>query len=214
MKVLMLGHYSRAGKDTLANWAKYYAQEWGLTAKKASFAWKLKDVTHQLYGWAGLREPEFYETPEGAKLRTVVLTELGKSPIDIWVDFGTHAVRQKVYEDTWIEYVLNQDYRGVDLLLIPDTRFMNEIEFTQQTGAERGWDVRHAKVYRAGFGPKDTQSDLELMDYDGWDTCFGGSMGDLKSQGEAVAMWAKGWGFPFQDYRAIQELKKYERKVA
>jgi hypothetical protein len=213
MKVLLLGHYSRTGKDTLANWAIHYTKEWGLTAKKVSFAWKLKEVTHQLYGWAGLREPEFYETPEGAKLRTVVLEPLGKTPIDIWVDFGTKAVRQQVYQDTWIDYVLNQDYRGVDLLVIPDARFFNEIEAFADDGPSRGWDVMHAKVLRAGFGPKDTESDLNLIDYGGWDTYFGGSMQDLKEQGEAIAMWAKGWGFPYQDCRKIAELKKYERKV-
>jgi hypothetical protein len=213
MKVLMLGHYSRTGKDTLANWAIHYAKEWGLTAKKVSFAWKLKDVAHQLYGWAGLREPEFYETPAGAKLRTVVLEAIGMTPIDVWVKLGTDGVRQNVHPHTWINYVLNQDYRGVDLLIISDTRFPNEIGLTKYDGEVNGWDVKTAKVLRAGFGPKDTEPDLALMDYDGWDTYFGGLMDDLKKQGESVAMWAKGWGFPYQSSRLINELKQYEREV-
>jgi hypothetical protein len=191
----MLGHYSRTGKDTLANWAVYFAkEEWQLNVKKVSFAWKLKDIAHQLYGWAGLREPEFYETPEGAKLRTVTLDGIGLTPIEVWVQLGTNAIRENVYQDTWIDYRLNQDYRGVDLLIIPDARFFNEIEVFVDEGEKRGWDVKHAKVYRHGYGPKDTQPDRELMQYDGWDTCFGGTMDDLKEQGRAVAMWAKDRG--------------------
>lgn len=67
MKILGLGHYSRTGKDTLANamieWFGQFYPE--LTVKKLPLAWKLKQITYELYAWAGVREPEFYDTPEG-----------------------------------------------------------------------------------------------------------------------------------------------------
>ena len=75
------------------------------TIGKRSFAYKLKQVCHELYGWAGLREPEFYETPDGEQYREVILPEIGKSPRQIWIDMGTKAVRRHVYEfrgyDRW-----------------------------------------------------------------------------------------------------------------
>ena len=58
---LGFGHYSRTGKDTTAN---YFLDDYGAQAIKRSFAWKLKQICHELYAWAGLRPPEFYETPE------------------------------------------------------------------------------------------------------------------------------------------------------
>ena len=73
MKIIGLGHYSRVGKDTFANYLVESLAEYqpSLKVLKRSFAWKLKQVTHELFSWAGLREPEFYETAEGAAVRQV-----------------------------------------------------------------------------------------------------------------------------------------------
>ena len=69
MKVIGLGHYSRTGKDSLANRIAAHCTEMGVKAAKMPFAWKLKQIAHDLYAWDGLREPEFYDTPEGEKYR-------------------------------------------------------------------------------------------------------------------------------------------------
>jgi hypothetical protein len=59
MKILGLGHYSRTGKDTLAN--KIIELNSGLTKpikiKKISLAWKLKQICYELYGWEVCSRP-------------------------------------------------------------------------------------------------------------------------------------------------------------
>src|SRR5262245_27874124 len=107
-----LGHYKRTGKDTFANYLmeELAALDPNIRVAKKSFAWKMKQICTELYGWAGLREPEFYETEEGAALREVVLPMVGKSPRQLWVDFGTKAVRDQVYRDTWLRHFFSQDY--------------------------------------------------------------------------------------------------------
>ena len=79
MKIIAVGHYSRVGKDTFANYLTEELNEYAPTLKvtKLNFAWKLKDIAHQLYAWAGVREPEYYDTPGGAIARDVILPALG-----------------------------------------------------------------------------------------------------------------------------------------
>lgn len=175
MRIIGLGHYSRTGKDSFANYLVEKLQRTRLKVGKIPWAWKLKDVCHQLYGWAGLREATFYETPEGAKLRDVVLPAIGKTPVQIWVDMGTPAVRDQVYDRTWIDYVLQTDH-GLDVLLIPDVRFENEIEAIRALGGQC------IKVVRPGYGPKPTVADRTLVGYRNWDNVIGdeGSMASLE----------------------------------
>jgi hypothetical protein len=182
MKIIGLGHYSRTGKDTLANamieWFGQFSP--GVKVIKLSFGWKVKQTTHELYAWAGLREPEFYETPEGAKLRDVVLPLLGMTPVDIWVKFGTDAVRNQVYENTWIDYVTKNEHKA-DVAIVPDVRFPNEVAAMRAAGAKL------VKVVRPGFGPKKTKADRALLGYTGWDYVVGAS-GEI-----AELRWWAGW---------------------
>ena len=208
MRVLMLGHYSRTGKDSLASWIEYYCDGF-VNVKKVSFAHKLKDVCHQLYGWAGLMDPAFYESEEGAQKRNEILPHIDKTPIEIWVDFGTLAVRDNVYQRTWIDYVLHQDYRGVDLLIVPDTRFLNEIEAFE---AVDHWEVKTGKLVRETYGPKNTVADMSLIDYEGWSRYFGGDMEDLKKQAEDISLWARGGEFPMPSEEETELLKGLERR--
>ncbi len=163
--IVGLGHYSRTGKDTFANYLIEECEKLGIKAIKRSFAWKLKQITHDLYAWAGLREPEFYETDEGAALRNVK-TAIGLTPIETWVKFGTDAVRQNVYQNTWLDYLLKTKV-DADVLIIPDVRFPNEAEAVKEGG---GWLL---KVVRPGFEPRQTVADLALCDYLGWDDVIG-----------------------------------------
>lgn len=168
MHIIGLGHYSRTGKDTFANYLLDHLARLGVNARKMPFAWKLKQICHDLYAWDGLREPEFYETPEGEKFRDIPLPTIGKTPVQLWVDMGTPAVRQNVYEDTWIDFVLRGDH-GVDVLVVPDCRFVNEC------AAIKGAGGTIIKVVRPGFGPRPTVADRALVGWDGWDFVFGGS---------------------------------------
>jgi hypothetical protein len=183
MKIIALGHYSRTGKDTIANALVKTLNENGqLRAKKISFAWKLKDICHQLFAWAGVREPEYYETPEGELARTVKLVKLankkypeGPTVVDLWIDFGTPAVRENVYEKAWIQYVLQTDH-DCEVLVIPDLRFYNEAVAIKEAGGTL------IKVVRPGFMPRFSPADLNLWWYTGWDAIVGTS-------GEMEELW-------------------------
>jgi hypothetical protein len=184
-----LGHYKRTGKDSFADFlirALYYRRP-KLKVIKKSFAWKLKQICFELYEWAGLREPEFYETIHGGELREIVLPELGKSPRQIWIDFGTDAVREHVYERTWLDYLLKSKH-DADVIIVPDTRFVNEAD------AMLSLNATLVKVVRPGYGPGKNRPDRELLGYKGWHNVIGdeGSMGSLQQWADRYAEWICG----------------------
>lgn len=195
MKTIGLGHYSRTGKDSLANAVIASLQEYDpkLRVGKVPFAWKLKNICYELYGWAGMKPPEWYETTEGEKDRNTVLPAIGKSPVSIWVDMGTPAVRDQVYENTWVDYLLKSDL-GYDVLLIPDVRFSNEIEAVRSMGGTL------IKVVRPGYGPRKSPADRALLGYRGWDYVVGasGEMTELRRWGSRLACWITGGQKPTQ----------------
>ena len=161
--IIGFGHYSRVGKDTVANYLVEQARTKGILAKKISFAWKLKDISHQLYAWTGLREAEYYETDEGAELRNIVLPGINMTPVELWIAIGTPALRDNVYDGTWVDYLLKTDHK-CDLLVIPDVRFLNEVDAIRERGGKL------IKLCRPGFGPRPTSvADQALVGYTGWD---------------------------------------------
>lgn len=181
MKIIGLGHYSRTGKSYTAEAIvkQIHKLDPCMRVGIKPFAWKLKQITHELYAWAGLREPEFYETPEGAIQRDVKLAILNLTPIEVWVKFGTDAVRQQVYENTWLDYLLKNDH-PYDVLIIPDVRFPNEFDAVRSAGGIL------TKVVRPGYGPRNTKADRALMGRVDWDYIIG-STGDL----DELEWWAK-----------------------
>lgn len=189
MKIIAVGHYKRTGKDTFANAviAECYKIDPMLRVGKRPWAWKLKQICHELYAWAGLREPEFYDTPEGEELREVILKPLGKSPRQIWIDFGTAAVREKVYEDTWLDYNMKSDH-GLDVMIVPDTRFFNEIRAVEAAGGHT------LKIVRPGFGPGTNKPDRELWGYRGWTNIIGrsGDKAEIIGWAQGYAAWLTG----------------------
>jgi hypothetical protein len=206
MKILGLGHYSRTGKDTLAN--KIIELNSGLTKpikiKKISLAWKLKQICYELYGWAGMQPPEHYDTPEGEGDRDMILRALGMTPVEVWVAMGTPAIRENVYDRTWIDYVLQTDH-DCDLLIVPDVRFPNEATEFKLIG---GYLV---KVVRMGYGPRDTVADQALVGYTGWDLIAGPTMKALDSQAASLLAWGMGAAsFPNQTVAVRQMLLDME----
>ena len=103
MIVIGFGHYSRTGKDSTANYMVECLGEYAASVRviKRSLAWELKQQTFELYAWAGMMPPEHYETKEGEKDRDVRLPLLNNmTPVEVWVAFGTKAVRNNVYDRT------------------------------------------------------------------------------------------------------------------
>lgn len=183
--VIGLGHTKRVGKDTFAHFLMDELSEQAphVDVIKSSFAHKLKSITHELYRWAGLMPPEFYETPKGEKLREVILPELDKSPRQIWIDFGTTAVRNQVYERTWVDYLLKNNL-GTDLLIVTDVRFPNEAISIQDMGGVL------IKVVRDGFPPGKDVADQALIDFNGWNYIIGAGPNSLQNLRDNAKIFA------------------------
>ncbi len=196
MIVIGLGHYSRTGKDTVANYFLECLSEYkaSMRAIKRSLAWKLKQQCYELYAWAGVMPPEHYETKEGEKDRDVKLPALGMTAVELWVAFGTKAIRNNVHDRTWLDYLLKTDHQ-CDVLLIPDIRFPNEADAIKAMGGIA------IKVVRPGYGPRKTVADRALMGYDGWDYVIGaeGTMDSLRHWAARFASYAaSGINKPYQ----------------
>lgn len=176
-----LGHYSNVGKDTLADYILEEAKQAGIrNALKISLASKLKSICYELYSWAGMKPEEYYNTLEGREARDKPLPALanrynlnGLTPTQVWVNFGTEAVRNEVFEDTWIQYLLNQPYEPYTLVVVPDVRFHNEVKAIRVAGGAL------YKVERPGIKPRQTVADLTLCDYDEWDDVLVSESGDF-----------------------------------
>ncbi len=167
MIILGIGHYSRTGKDTFANALVTILREMGIVrVGRRSFASKLKEVTHELYAWAGLQDEAYYNDPAHEHERDVKLPALDLTPVEVWVQFGTPAVREQVYDGTWIDYLLRTDH-NLDVMIIPDVRFPNEIQAIREAGGYL------TKIVRDGYGPKMTVADLALLYYTKWDNVIG-----------------------------------------
>lgn len=125
--IVGIGHRSGVGKDTLAKFldGQLRCQQPGLIVKKVSLAWKLKEVCHSLYAWAGVKSPIHYENHR--EDRHIPISALGGiTVVDLWVKFGTRAVREHVYDGTWLDYVVRGQKEQIDVLIVPDTRQENE----------------------------------------------------------------------------------------
>ena len=170
MQIVALGHYSRTGKDTFANSLEQHLRRiapW-MSYAKIPLAWKLKQIAYDLYSWDGLREPEFYDTLEGAPYRDIKLSTVGMTPVEIWGSLGTAAIRDHVYDRTWLDYLSKSDH-GVDVLAVPDIRFPNEFDAFLDAGAVL------IQVVRPGYGPRKTRADRALMEEHRWHYVIGGT---------------------------------------
>lgn len=195
-----LGHYKRTGKDSFADYLiqALANKHCGISVTKTSFAWKLKQVCFELYAWAGLKPPEYYETKEGAEFREVILPAIGKSPRQIWIDFGTKAVRDNVYERTWLDYVTRSTYQH-DVVIVPDVRFGNEFEELLRA------DGLLIKIIRPGFSPGPNRPDRTLLGEQRWSNVIGtsGTMSELEQWANQYADWIAGGDPVVVDQAAI-----------
>ncbi len=179
MKIIAFGYKKGSGKDTAG---KFLSTHLKITAghlkvKQISFAAKLKDISHQLYGWAGIRPGVYYETHWERKEK--VLPKLGLSPRDIWISIGNKM--REVYSDVWINFALH----GVDadILIISDLRFINEAKAILKAD---GW---LAEILRDGI-PKGTDpAEVELDNWTNWKYIIDnfGTFQDLHTQIEKIA---------------------------
>jgi hypothetical protein len=124
MIIIGFGHRRFTGKDSCANFLVTHVRlsKRNILVQKIGFATKMKAMCHDLYGWAGLQDEDYYE--QHPNLKDVVLPTIGKSPREVWIEFGT-SVGRTIYDKTWIMYAVN---KKADFLFIKDVRFPNEAE--------------------------------------------------------------------------------------
>lgn len=177
VKIFGFGHRSRVGKDTAGGFLAGHIRQStrNKLIVKTAFALKMKAMCHDLYAWAGLQDAEFYEKPENEHFRNEILPAIGKTPVEIWIEFGT-TVGRAIYSDTWIKYPLNKKF---DYLIITDVRFPNEVNEIWKAGG------KVFKIENPSIPPRESVADDALKDFTGWDQVIIND-GDLKSFNEKI----------------------------
>lgn len=158
-----LGHRKRVGKDTISNLlVSALDREW-LKTLRVGFADKLKDLCETLYGQYGMKHRTYYDScPE---FRSVPLATCAMTPRDIWIQVG-QAMRS-VWSDVWVRAVLDDPwYRQHDVVVIPDTRFINEVMAIKTLG---GIVV---KIEKDDVPVTHDAADDALSEFTGWDMVF------------------------------------------
>ena len=128
-KVILIGGKAQHGKDTFASYLK---EGWEAEGKKVliiHFADYLKFLCKQYFGWDGSK------SEEGRRILQYVGTDLirNRNP-NFWLDTIVELIR-----------VIQDDY---DYILIPDTRFKNELSFKR---GRNYWPVYSIRMERLNF---------------------------------------------------------------
>jgi len=152
--IIGFGHRKRVGKDLACRHLRTHSAN----CKIYSFADKLYDICHQLYGWAGQQDKAYYE--QFPEKKNVVLPAIGKTPRQITIDMGTPGIRNCVYDRTWIDYLM-QNLK--EPALISDVRFTNEARHIQIMGG------KVIRIDRPSIPHTDDAADIDLAEFTDWD---------------------------------------------
>lgn len=158
--IIGIGHRRRMGKDAFGYFLAEALQARGKKVEKHGFADRLKDACHLIYSYAGVKARQYYdEFPED---REVVLPAIGMSPRELWIRFGTNAVRQNVFDNTWVDCLI-KDKTDCDVRIISDMRFPNEAAAIRQANGKL------IRIMRPGVPVHSDVADSALAFFDEWD---------------------------------------------
>lgn len=157
--IIGLGHRRGVGKNTVANMLQQYFTNGGYSVRLASYADVLKAQCHELYSWAGLKEASYYEINYNDK--NVKLPDIGKTPREIWIEYGTTVCRA-IYKDTWVKKAHEQQ-KMCDILIMTDARFPNELSVIKNTGG------KVIRVLNSRIPETDDVADTAAKNYIHWD---------------------------------------------
>lgn len=119
---------ARAGKDTSAEIIKENLKAKGYQVLITHYADLLKFICKNIFGWNGEKDEE------GRTLLQYVGTDCVRAQDpDYWVDFVANLIR--MFPDRY------------DFVIIPDTRFPNEIDRI----ADAGFPATHIRIIRSDF---------------------------------------------------------------
>jgi len=176
MKILAFGHRQRVGKSSLTRFliSELRIRTKGINVVQAGFADKVKNVSHQLFGWAGLKPGPYYE--DHYEEKNSILPLLNKTPRQCWIGVG-NGIRQAVdYDGTWGDYLFHNI--KADLLIISDLRFIAEANDILKYG---GFIYR---IDRDSEPKVSDGADDPLSDYDKWTGIIhnNGNLNDLHKE--------------------------------
>jgi len=169
MKIFGFGHRKQVGKDMVVRGVAELLEEKdpSLYIYQDSFAGCVYDVCEKLYGWLGFRAKSYYD--KNPKEKEIKLPKINKTPREILINLGTYGIRDKVWENTWCEYLLAKyDYSLTNaVLLISDLRFPNEFRVIKERGG------KCCKIVRPQAPRSDDVADKALSGYiSEWDYVF------------------------------------------
>ena len=128
MKIIAISGHAQNGKDTVAGMLREKLEEHGESVLVAHYADLVKYICRTFFDWNG--EKDEY----GRSLLQYVGTDVVRTrEPDFWVDFIVRVL--SFFGDNW------------DYVLIPDSRFPNEIEGLRKAG----FRVDHLRVIRENF---------------------------------------------------------------
>lgn len=128
MKIIAISGHAQNGKDTLAGMLMEEYEKHQKRVVIVHYADLVKYICRMFFGWDGKKD-EF-----GRYLLQFVGTDIVRSrDQDYWVNFVIDML--KFFGSAW------------DCVIIPDTRFPNEISRLK----EEGFDVLHLRVVRPNF---------------------------------------------------------------
>lgn len=128
MKIILISGKAQHGKDTFASMLRRELETHGERVLIAHYADLVKYVCRTFFDWDGVKD-EY-----GRQLLQYVGTDVvrTKQP-DFWADFLSEIL--SIFADEW------------DYVIIPDTRFPNEISCMQKLPVE----VVHLRIRRSNF---------------------------------------------------------------
>lgn len=180
MKIIALGHQQQAGKSTLASFliTVLRVRYPGLKIKQASFASGLKDISHELFGYLGVKNADYYEQHYEEKAN---ILPCGKTVRDIWIHVGDGM--RAINKSVWIQKALKSD---CDILIISDLRFVDEAKAIEAIG---GCCVKVNRDVPRGNNPAETS----LLGYGNWckEIDNTGTLKDLYTKAEELADYLK-----------------------
>lgn len=128
LKIITVSGYARHGKDTVAKFLQEQLEADGYRVLITHYADLLKYICKTFFGWNGKKDEV------GRTLLQHVGTDVvRKNEPNFWADFVADILCN--FSDCW------------DFVIIPDTRFPNEIDRLK----ERGLNAVHLRVVRTDF---------------------------------------------------------------
>lgn len=171
MKVVCISGKAQHGKDTTASMIQECLEQHNKRVVIVHYADLLKYICKTFFGWDGNKDEK------GRKILQYVGTDIIRKKVpNYWVDFVSEFL--EIFDNEW------------DWVLIPDTRFPNEVDLMREK-----FDATHIRVVRPDFvspltaeqqnHPSEIALDEEIPD------CYIMNVGDLNDLRETVNTWIK-----------------------